>query len=192
MVIFYVTLQHVKFNLSLGKHATMNIFFVITRRCLVLWNRELACCSPLPSMSTGLEGCRQIKTCRFSPLYKSMLFHWNLCFPGGSRFSFFSKTPRCWKKELFFGEPTVIMRSSNKNASSDGTFFWRLWLSDLAGHDSTTKRGIIGRSRIGILLHVDILSQKTENAKKMIDLCLFSIKPPFGEYGLFFQPPQAN
>ena len=36
MVIFYVTLQHVKFNLSLGKHATMNIFFVITRRCLVL------------------------------------------------------------------------------------------------------------------------------------------------------------
>jgi len=86
----------------------------------------------------------------------------------------FSMILDVWKtRTVFFGEPTVLEVFQQK-CLKRWDFLWRLWLSDWAGHDSTTKRGIIGRSGIGILLRVDILSQKTENAKKndRLGVCL--------------------
>ena len=136
-----MTLQHVKFNLSLGKHATMNIFVSYKTLPCAMKFRELAVLLTLLSMSIGLEGCRQIQLAGSVRCTSQCCFNWNPAFPVVRDWSFFQCPRRCWKKELFlastvvWGLPTKMPQVMGLSLEIVTFGLSRTWLHDEKGHN---------------------------------------------------------
>ena len=124
-----MTLQHVKFNLSLGKHATIqHICFLQDLNCLVLLKSgagrvmlTLPFHSPL-----DWKAVDRLQLAGVLSVVQVNAVSLESCFPGGSRLEFVSMSSDAEKRTSFWLQQQYCMRSSNKNASSHKTFFWRL------------------------------------------------------------------